>query len=46
MNPRLFEPLMEQGIVKRPGPGRPKLRPQRVVGDKVALQKLVVVWSR
>jgi len=29
-----FELLMEQGIVKRPGVGRPKLRPTRVVGDK------------
>ena len=29
-----FEELMEQGEVKRPGPGRPRLHPQRVVGDK------------
>ena len=29
-----FELLMVQGAVKRLGPGRPKLRPQRVVGDK------------
>ena len=29
-----FEALMEQGAVKRPGRGRPKLRPRRVVGDK------------
>jgi transposase len=29
-----FEPLMEQGAVKRLGFGRPKLRPKRVVGDK------------
>ena len=29
-----FEALMEQGAVKRPGRGRPKLRPTRVVGDK------------
>jgi transposase len=29
-----FEPLMEQGAVKRPGRGRPRLRPKRVVGDK------------
>ncbi len=26
--------LMEQGAVKRPGRGRPRLRPQRIVGDK------------
>lgn len=29
-----FEQLMEQGAVKRPGPGRPRLRPRRIVGDK------------
>ena len=29
-----FIPLMEQGAVNRDGPGRPKLRPVRVVGDK------------
>jgi transposase len=26
--------LMRRGAVKRPGPGRPKLRPRTVVGDK------------
>ena len=30
----VFEPLMETGAVKRGGPGRPKRRPHRVVGDK------------
>jgi transposase len=30
----MFVPLMEQGAVKRSGPGRPKCRPSRVVGDK------------
>ena len=30
----IFEQLMESGAVKRRGPGRPKRRPQRVVGDK------------
>ena len=29
-----FERLMEQGAVHRPGRGRPKLRPKRVVGAK------------
>lgn len=28
------ESLMEQGEVKRPGLGRPRLRPQRVAGDQ------------
>ncbi len=30
----MFEPLMEQGAVRRRGRGRPRLRPRRVVGDK------------
>jgi transposase len=30
----VFERLMAQGAVKRPGRGRPRLRPRRVVGDK------------
>jgi transposase len=30
----VFEILMQQGAVKRPGRGRPRLRPKRVVGDK------------
>ena len=29
-----FEALMEQGAVKRAGPGRPRLRPKRLAGDK------------
>jgi transposase len=31
---QVFEPLMEQGSVKRPQGGRPRVRPGRVVGDK------------
>lgn len=30
----VFEQLMAQGAVKRPGGGRPRLRPRRVVADK------------
>lgn len=30
----MFEPLMEQGAVKRAKGGRPRLRPRRVVADK------------
>ncbi|MDV2997941.1 MAG: hypothetical protein N4J56_007646 [Chroococcidiopsis sp. SAG 2025] len=30
----VFESLMEQGEVKRVGRGRPRVRPQRVAGDK------------
>ena len=29
-----FAQLLEQGAVRRPGRGRPRLRPRRVVGDK------------
>ena len=29
-----FERLMQQGPVKRSGPGRPRLYPDRIVGDK------------
>lgn len=29
-----FQQLMEQGAIRRVGKGRPKLRPERVVGDK------------
>ena len=30
----VFEQLLESGAVKRRGPGRPKRRPHRVMGDK------------
>lgn len=30
----VFERLLEQGAVRRPGRGRPRRRPRRVVGDK------------
>jgi transposase len=30
----VFETLMEQGAIKRPGSRRPRLRPKRVAGDK------------
>lgn len=30
----VFDTLMDKGAVKRKGPGRPKLRPKRIVGDK------------
>ena len=29
-----FERLLEQGAIKRAGPGRPRVRPDRVIGDK------------
>ena len=30
----VFEQLLESGAVKRRGPGRPKRRPHRIMGDK------------
>jgi transposase len=30
----VFETLMEQGAVRRPGRGRPRRRPRRVIGDR------------
>jgi transposase len=30
----VFASLLEQGAVRRPGRGRPRIRPHRVVGDK------------
>src|SRR3954452_7519199 len=30
----VFPQLLAQGAVRRPGPGRPRVRPQRVAGDK------------
>ena len=30
----VFERLLDAGAVKRDGPGRPKRRPKRIVGDK------------
>ena len=30
----VFEALMEQGAVKRVGPGRPRIHPKRIAGDK------------
>jgi transposase len=30
----VFEPLLETGAVKRRGPGRPKRRPHRIMGDQ------------
>jgi transposase len=37
----VFKPLMEAGAVKRGGKGRPRLRPERVVGDKGYSSRMV-----
>lgn len=31
---KFVEPLISTGAVKRPGRGRPRLRPKRIIGDK------------
>ena len=42
----VFEQLMEQGAVKRPGVGRPRLRPTRVVGDKAYSSRRIRQYCR
>ena len=42
----LFEPLMEQGAVKRSGPGRPRIRPHRVSGDKGYSSRKIRLYLR
>ena len=41
-----FEQLLEQGAVKRPGRGRPRLRPRRVVGDKGSSRRTIRAYLR
>lgn len=42
----VFEPLMEQGAVKRKGPGRPKQRSKRAVGDKAYSSSRIRSYAR
>ena len=42
----LFEPLMEQGAVKRSRPGRPRIRPLRVSGDKGFSSRKIRLYLR
>lgn len=42
----MFMPLLEQGSVKRQGRGRPRRRPQRVVGDKGYSSRRIRAWLR
>lgn len=42
----VFESLMEQGAVKRVGRGRPRLRPQRVAGDKAYTGRPIRLYLR
>jgi len=41
-----FETLMEQGAVKRPGRGRPRLRPRRIVGDRGYSSRKIRQYAR
>ena len=42
----VFEPLMEQGPVKRTGAGRPRIRPHRVSGDKGYSSRKIRLYLR
>ncbi len=42
----MFESLMEQGKVKRVGRGRPRMRPQRVAGDKAYTGRPIRLYLR
>jgi len=42
----VFEELMERGSVKRTGRGRPRIRPERVVGDKGYSSKKIRAYLR
>jgi transposase len=41
---KAFEQLMARGAVKRTGPGRPRLRPQRGAGDKAYSSRRIRQW--
>lgn len=41
-----FEQLLETGAVKRPGPGRPKRRPHRIIGDKGYSSRRIRQYAR
>jgi transposase len=42
----VFEQLMESGAVKRRGPGRPKRRPHRIIGDKGYSSRRIRQYAR
>jgi transposase len=42
----IFPTLMEHGAVRRGGPGRPKRRPRRVVGDKGYSSRRIRQYAR
>ena len=42
----MYETLMSQGAVKRSGAGRPRLRPDRIVGDKGYSSRSIRQYTR
>ena len=42
----LFEQLLESGAVKRSGPGRPKHRPNRIIGDQGYSSRRIRQYAR
>jgi transposase len=42
----MFEPLLEQGQIRRDGRGRPRQRPRRIVGDKGYSSRRIRGWLR
>ena len=42
----MFEPLLEQGNIRREGRGRPRHRPERLVGDKGYSSRRIRKWLR
>jgi transposase len=42
----IFPPLMTKGQVKRRGPGRPKHRPRRIIGDKGYSSRQIRQYAR
>ena len=42
----VFEELMAQGEVKRPGRGRPRIKPRRICGDKGYSSRRIRAWLR
>ena len=41
-----FKALMEQGAVKRQGPGRPRIRPRRICADKAYRNRWIRCYLR
>jgi hypothetical protein len=42
----VFAQLLESGAVKRRGPGRPKRRPHRIIGDKGYSRRRIRRYAR